>query len=122
MNPTRDLLRGISCPAHYYRGLCRLRNDVGFPIGQLPGKAVGNSYTLPLGLRRISFSQCLFQVGRSQEPDTSLRWDRQARWPRKHTVTKFFADFTEFHLLPRTDGTQLSSAGLPHRSLGAPFP
>lgn len=30
--------------------------DAGLPIGQFPGSAVGNSYTFPLGLRRISFS------------------------------------------------------------------
>lgn len=41
----------------------------------------------------------------------------------KHAVIKFFADFTEFLLLPRrTDRPRLSSAGLLHKSLGARFP
>lgn len=62
------------------------------------------------------------QAGSSREPDTSLRWDGAALWLRKHVAAKFSADFPEFPLLPRTDGTQSSSTGLPRRSLGARSP
>lgn len=58
------------------------------------------------------------QAGRSREPDTPLRWDREALGPRKPAAAKFFADFPEFPGLPSADGTQLSSTGLPPRSLG----
>lgn len=71
LNPTRDLPGGISCPAFYYQGLCVVHGAARLPIGQFPGRVVGNSYTFFLGLRRISFFQCLFQVGRTLEPDTS---------------------------------------------------
>lgn len=90
------------------------------PLGS-SGEGSGNSYASPLGLRRISFS--VSQVGRNLETHTSLRWDRQALWTQKNAATKFFADFTEFRLLPRrTDGTQLSSTSLSYTSQGARSP
>jgi hypothetical protein len=117
LNPTRDLPGGISCPALYYQGLCVLRDACGLPIGQLLGEGSGNAYTFPLRLRRISFSQCLFQVGRSLEPDTSLDGTDKLCGPIK-ALSPSSLLILQFRLFLRTDHTQLFRASCPTRAWG----
>ena len=93
---------------------------LGSPLGSSRERQWGDSYTSPLGLRRVPLSQCLFQVGRSQDPDTCLRWDRQARWPRKHAVTKFWANFYRVSFAPQKNRrySMVSCGPAPTRAWG----
>ena len=84
---------------------------------------MGDSYTSSLGLRRVPLSQCLFQVGRSQDPGTCLKWDRQARWPRKHAVTKFWANFYRVSFAPQKNRRYSTvSCGPAPQEPGGSFP
>lgn len=121
MSEEEDLFestRRVSCSAPL---LPRVFVDCAMPLGSHwagPGEGSGQFFCFPSTFRKDLLSVC--QAGRSREPDTSLRWDGEAPWLRQPAgAAKFFADFPEFLLLlPRTDGTRLSSTGLPHRSLG----
>ena len=84
---------------------------------------MGDSYTSSLGFRRLPRPQGLFQVGRSQDPDTCLRWDGQARWPRKHAVTEFWANFYRVSFAPQKNRRYAGvSCGPGPREPGGSFP
>lgn len=96
---------------------------LGSPLGNPGERQWGDSYTSSLGLRRPPWSQGLFQVGRSQDPDTCLRWDRQARWPRRHAVTKFWANFYRVLFAPQKNRRYaVVSCGPGPREPGGSFP
>lgn len=117
-----DLPRGFLSSPAISRVFVDCSMTPGAPHWVAPGEGSGGFLYSSLGLRRVPLFSVFHRLAEARLFDPCLKWDRQARWPRKHAATKFWA-IQSFVCSPeKTDGTQRSPAGLPPQEPGGSLP